>query len=45
MFDAKGVVSSGQHCTQLPTFEKELKKTLSSGGNHQNQKVDAHVFE
>ena len=46
--DAKRKKESGvlrHHPTQLPRFKKELKKNLSSEGNHQNQKIGAKVFQ
>lgn len=33
------------HPAKFPTYEKELKKNLSSEGNHQQQKADIDVIE
>ena len=33
------------HSAKLPTCENELKKCLSSKGNHHQQKANADVFE
>lgn len=46
--EIKGVVSNlwGKiHPAKLPTCEKELKKSLSSKGNHQNHKAYTDVIE
>jgi hypothetical protein len=38
-----GDLETGPHPFKLSNYEKELKKSLSSDGIHQNQKVDSDI--
>ena len=40
-----GDLTPRPHLALLPTCEKELKKSLNSEGNHQQQKAEAYIIE